>query len=361
VGVFIQPKAPLLVCLALLGASAGQPANVDELIEQNHFKRAQAIVDARLHTDASDAQAHAWLCKIRISFGDPEGAIAAGERAAALAPSNATYHAWLAEACAHTAEKSSVWRGLFYVHRMKRELAAALALDPRNIDALLVEMMFNWNAPAFAGGDRARAVRIAGQIVAIDPAWGYLAHARLLQDQDADAETEQWLLKAVEAAPNFYRARLSLARFYGCTARIKHYDLAERAALDALNLDPAASGAYEVLARVYAATRRRSELESLLARAEKAVPDDLGSYESAAVALVETGQDFPRAERYLNRYLSQPPEGRQPSHAEAHLTLATLYSKEGRKADAIHQLEAALRLEPDLQPARTELKRLQQS
>jgi hypothetical protein len=109
--------------------------------------------------------------------------------------------------------------------------------------------------------------------------------------------------------------------------------MAERAAKDAIALDAGQEGGYEILARVYASQQRWADLENILVRGEKAVPDNLGPYYAAAQSLLEVGQDFRRAEKYLNHYMTQPQEGRQPSHAEARLTLAALYRKEGRKPE----------------------------
>lgn len=327
-------------------------------MEAGHWKRALQIAQAQVQANSGDAQAHAWLAKIKSAFGDLEGSMTEASRAIAIDNRNATAHGLLAESCALVADRSNPVKGLGYVRCMKREVAAALAIDPRHTDTMLVEMMFDFKAPAIVGGDKKQARRIAGQILAIAPSWGYLAHARLLQDSGDDATTEEMLKKAVGADPNFYRARLSLARFYCCTARTRRPDRAEQAAKDALALDPGASGAYEILARVYASAQRWSDLDDILARAERAVPDDRGAYLEAARGLSDAGQDFRRAERYIAAYLAQPPEGRQPTHAEARYLLATLFEREGRKPDAIRELQAAVRLQPDYETAKRELKRL---
>jgi cytochrome c-type biogenesis protein CcmH/NrfG len=166
------------------------------------------------------------------------------------------------------------------------------------------------------------------------------------------------LRKAVDADPSFYRARLALARFYCCTARQKRYDQAEKIARDAIALDPSNAGGWEILARVYAAQRRGSELSDTLMRAENAASDDLTPYYAAASVLYETGQDFPHAEQYLAHYLAEPVEGREPSRAEACWLLAELYEHEGRKSDAVRELQVAVHLDPAFEPARRDLYRL---
>jgi cytochrome c-type biogenesis protein CcmH/NrfG len=351
------------VCLYATATSlptSGQ-GPVDALIESGHWKRARLAAEARLRANPNDAQAYAWLSKIKSSFGDLEGAIEDGERAVALNPNNAAFHGQLAEACGMMADRSSFLKGLVYARHLKKEVAAALAIDPNHIDTLLVQMMYAWKAPSVAGGDRDEAWRIAAHIGQVSPAWGYLARARLAQDEGNDKAVEAELQKAVAADPSFYRARLALARFYCCTAQNKRYDLAEKIASDAIAMDPSNVGGWEILARVYAAQRRGSELSTALARAESAVPDDLTPYYAAANVLFDNGQDFPHAEQYLQRYLGQEAEGREPSQATACWLLAELYEHEGRRSDAVRELRAVIHLDPGFEAARRDLNRLRHS
>ncbi len=351
--------------LCLYAAATNLPApnseSVDALIESGHWKRARQAAETRLKTNPNDAQAHAWLSKIESGFGDLEGAIAEAERAVELNPNSAAFHGQLAEVCALMADRSSVLKGLIYARRMKKEIAAALAIDPNHVDTLLVEMMYAWKAPTMAGGDRDRAWQIAAHIARVSPVWAYLARARLAEEEGNDKEVETALRKAVEADPSFYRAHLALARFYCCTAQQKRYAQAEQIAEEAIALDPSNAGGWEILARIYAAQRRGAQLNDTLARAENAAPDDLTPYYAAASVLFETGQDFPHAEQYLRRYLSQPVEGREPSHAEATWLLAELYEHEGRKSEAVRALQAAIHLDPGFEPARRDLNRLRHS
>ena len=68
--------------------------------------------------------------------------------------------------------------------------------------------------------------------------------------------------------------------------------------------------------------------------------------------------DLAREERYFRKYLTQEAEGESPSLAVAHKRLAVVLEKRGRRAEAIAELEAALRLQPDFPDAKKELKRL---
>lgn len=324
-------SAAVFAACLLNAAPAEQSANVERLMEANHWKQARQIVAARLQSNPNDAQAHAWMSKIKSSFGDLDGALAEGEKAVTLDGSKVAYHGQLAEANALLADVSNPLKGYSYVRKMKKELEAAYAIDHNHVDTLLVDMMFSWKAPSIAGGDKQKAKRIAEQITSVSPSWGYLAQARLLESSGNDAAIESVLKKAVQANPSFYRARFNLATFYCCKATHKNNELAEKAALDAIALDPTEVGGYAILAQVYAREKRWSDLDALLVRAEKSCPEDLSPYYSAASALVETGQDFPRAERYVAKYTSQPVEGRAPSVREARTLLNTLHARQGGK------------------------------
>ncbi len=184
---------------------------------------------------------------------------------------------------------------------------------------MLVYMLFSWKAPYFAGGDKTRAKKIAEDIKAVAPSWGYLAAARLMQDVDNDPLKEELLKKAVDADPKFYRAPPGAREFLRRHPRKqrRHYDMAEKMGRGMIELDRANEGGYEVLARVFAAQSRWQELDEILDASVKAVPEDLGPFYAAAEVLSETGAESARAQRYLERYLTQPPEARQPSHAKA--------------------------------------------
>jgi tetratricopeptide (TPR) repeat protein len=244
---------------------------------------------------------------------------------------------------------------------MKKEIAAALAIRPHDSDTLLVAMMFAFHAPAIAGGDHKKAHDLADEILRNDTHWGWLAEARLAQEDSTDDRIEVLLKNAVHADSAHYRAYQELATFYCCVSRHKNPVEAERVGRQMVAMDPGQASGYAAMASSYARTGRWTELDSLLTQAEKAVPDNLSPYYLAAQSLVDTGQDLPRAEKYLAKYDSQEPEGREPDRVQAKLLLASLYEKNGRTPDAIRVLEAAVRMRPDSEAAKKDLKRLRRS
>jgi tetratricopeptide (TPR) repeat protein len=325
----IRNAAVLTLLVCLLPATRADDltkgsSSPETLMDAGHYKRARTLLEVRLRANPNDAYARFLESKVKESFGDLPGAIVSAERAVALEPHNVDFHAQLAEVYAYTADESSWVRGLHFVRLMKREISAALSMQPKHTDTLLVSMMFSYKAPRLAGGDKRRALAIANDMEHDDPRWGYLAEARVLEDSGEDARLETLLKKAVQTDPSHYRALYELSRFYCCIAAHKDFAAVERVSSEAIKLDPGRAGAYDMLARAYAAGRRWTELESILAQSERMVPDDLAPYYQAANILAGNGVEPARAATLLRKYLGQAAEGREPTRAQAQALLSSV-------------------------------------
>jgi hypothetical protein len=97
----------------------------------------------------------------------------------------------------------------------------------------------------------------------------------------------------------------------------RNLDAAESAARAALRIDATRAAAYSILAEVYALGGRWEDLESLLAEADLAAPDDLTPHYRAAEVMLRTGKNLEAARQNLRKYLTQEPEGNEPTAAEA--------------------------------------------
>jgi tetratricopeptide (TPR) repeat protein len=347
----------LLLLLAPLTAATKDPA-VEALMDAGHWKRVRAQVMPRAQANPNDADLAYLLSRVKQAFGDLDGAMQMAEKAIALDSRKPEYHSTLAQVCAQKAQTAGIFKGLGLAHRFQREAQAVLDLDPKSVDAREGLVDFYLEAPGIAGGDKKKARIRADELVQIDAVKGYLALANIAQHEKDPTRREAALIQAVKANPKNYEAQEALAAFY-VSDEMKKYELAEKQARETMiKLDPGRSVGYQILAQVYVKQGRAAELDAVLAEAERNVPDDFGAYYQAGRALLLDGKDLQRAEKYFRKYLSQEPEGFQPRWGAAHWRLGLVLEKQGRKADAIAELRAAVQLDPQLEEAKKDLKRM---
>jgi tetratricopeptide (TPR) repeat protein len=212
-------------------------------------------------------------------------------------------------------------------------------------------------APGLAGGNDKRAYALAESLVRIDPARGRLTQATILFRDKQEARGEEALRQALAADPNSYRVRMTLVRFFANDTRRK-WGEAEEHAKAALAISPGRIAAYVALAGLYAHLERWEDLDRILAEAERALPDNLTPHYQAARTLLDDNREHARAERLLRKYLAREPEIGAPTIAHAHWRLGLVIEKQGRKPEALAEVQTALRLKPDLDDAKKDLKRL---
>jgi tetratricopeptide (TPR) repeat protein len=269
----------------------------ENLIEAGHWKRARAIVEASAR-QSHDALTQFLLSQIHNAFGDHESPLALAEKAVALDGSVAKYHRQVAEVTGVMAQHAGFLQQFMLARRFRHEIDTALALDARDVQALRDLMEFYLLAPGIAGGDRERARDTAARIARVDAVQGYLAQARLAEAAGEPTREEAMRRQAVVTGPSHYRARVALAAFL-----LSHgnWEAARQEASAAVKLDGLRVDAYAVLVGAHAHLDRMDELESVLAAAEKHVPDDLSPYFRAGEVLLDPGQDLERAQRYFRR------------------------------------------------------------
>jgi len=332
----------------------------EDLMNAGHFKRARAIAQRRLQANASDPDALYILARVNLAEDHLDLAQGLAERAIEIAPNFSEAHRVLAESLGLKAIKLNLVTGLAIARRGKKEGELALELNPRSIDAAEFLASYYNAAPVVAGGGHEKAERMVDTIMQMSPVRAYLARATGAEEKKDIGGEENWLKQAVQADPRNYEARDRLAHLYISDDR-RDLAQAERLARAALGIDPGRSGAYAVLASVFAQQARWQELDSVLAQSERADSDDLAPYFEAAKALVASGRDNARADRYLKKYLSQEPEAGAPQFGYAHWQLGLLALKEGNKPVAVAELQTSVNLLPDFRPAADDLKRARAS
>jgi tetratricopeptide (TPR) repeat protein len=348
----------LLLCVLGAALRAVAPSAAD-LADHAHWKRLKAVIEPRAAANPNDAQAEWLLSRVRSAYKDADGALAPAEKAAALDPKNPDYRWQIASVVGDQASKASMFKAIGLAKRFRQEAEAALALNPKHIPSLAGLSEYYYQAPGIAGGDKKKAEDLANQILAFSKVDGYMARIGLLAHQSPVPidQIEQLWSQAEQADPSRFEPHANLANLYA-GGKTPRYELSEKEALAAKKIDPDRVAAYSILASVYAAQERWTDLDAVLAEAEQQIPDNLSPYLRVAGTLQNTGKDLARAERYARKYLSQPPEPTASSHAVAHWRLGLVLEKEGRKADAVAELETATKLDPKFEPAQKDLKRL---
>jgi len=347
-----------LVCLLGVPVTALSPAA--DLADHDHWKRLKALVEPRVAANPNDAEAQWLLSRVRLRYNDTNGALAAAEKAVALDGSNVDYRWQLAQVVGEQASDASIFKAPGLAKRFRREVEAGLAINPKHTASMIGLMEFYYRAPGIVGGDRKKAEAIPDQIMAINKVDGYIAKIRLMgrmEPQPPAAQFEQVWVQAVQADPSRYEPHLNLASIYA-SGTSPRWDLAEKEALAAKRIDADRTGPYSILAATYATAERWSDLDAILAEAEKKIPDNLTPYLRAAGTLQGTGKDLPRAEGYARKYLAQEPEPSAASHAVAHWRLGLILEKQGRKTDAVAALRAAVKADAKFEAAQKDLKRV---
>ncbi|MGA3167156.1 MAG: tetratricopeptide repeat protein [Terriglobia bacterium] len=343
--------------VALAGAANSPSDDAPALIQAGHWKRARAILEPQVKAYPQDPQSAYLLTQVKAAFKDFDGALPLAQHAVELDGKNSNYHLKLGQIYGEMAARASIFAAGSLAVKFRKEVEIALDLDPKNLEALDSMMQFKFQAPGLMGGSKTQARALAEEITSLSPSEGYLAHAELAELEKNPSEMEANYLKAVEADPKNYPALTTLARFYSSPPQLK-LDAATKYAQQAWQLDPSRADAGWILARVFSLEERWSDLQAILVASEKNVPDDLRPFYEAARALLEIGKEFPRAEGYAKKYLSEEPEGEEPDAADAHRLLGLVFEREGRISEGRTEIETTLQLRPNFKAAKEDLKRM---
>jgi tetratricopeptide (TPR) repeat protein len=270
----------------------------------------------------ASAPAAVEAIKSALQKGDLDGAVSAGEKAAAASPEDALVQTWLGRAYGRKAQSASVFSRLSFAKKCRAAFEKAVALDPANVEARSDLMSFHLQAPGIAGGDKDVARKQADEILRLDPIRGHLAWAAVWEEAKEPARAEAEYRKAIEADPRQLGGRSAFSGFL-------------------LN------------------RKRAPDARELWLQFSKANPDQTyGHYALARISLL-TGEDLAGGVEHLKIYLATPPRPDTPTWADAHWRLSNIYEKMGRNDEAKAELKEALRLNADHASAKKDLKRLE--
>lgn len=244
------------------------------------------------------------------------------EAAAAAAPSNSDYQLWLGNAYGVKAQRANPLSQAMLARKTKAAFDRAVQLDPDNLQARDGLMQYYLQAPGFVGGSVEKASEQAQAIRQRDRYLGGFAVISVANKRKDLAGVERELQALRAAYPDSIAVVTSLVALYGQQSRWRDLWTV---------LDGAEQG------RLASHPR----LPFLIGRA-------------AALS----GEQLPRGEVALLRYIGTPPAPGEPRTSSAQFRLGQVYEKQGKLEPARTAYRAALALDPKNADATRALKAL---
>jgi Tfp pilus assembly protein PilF len=324
-------KAGLLLATgALLAFSVHARAADGSTNLQDTAERAlmQGRVDQAVHqlqnqmfADPHDVKAHLLLCRAFYSEEQADEAIAACQSAVQAEPNSSEAEEWLGRAYGLKASRAGLVASFQLARKVRAALEAAVTLDPSNGAAVDDLSEYYIAAPAIVGGGVDKAAALAKRVQGVLPQQAHRIRA-LIADKESDLATAEREYRAAVAVANRPDAWADLGAFYG---EHKQYDQAVQALERCILLD----------------------------RAKDA------SVVDAASTLNDIHRDPQLAEQALRGYLSGHAQSDAAPAPKVEVLLARMLAADGNTAAAKIEVDKALQLASNYDPAKRELQSLQ--
>ena len=314
-------QAFLLLGLMLsAGAWATPTADAREALKAGKMDEAIALLRAATQQQANDPEAWHLLSRAYLSLERWDDAVKAGEKAVALSPNSSDYHLWLGRAYGEKAENSPFWTAWGMAKRVRIEFEKAVAINADNVDAMSDLAEFYIEAPSILGGGKDKAEKQAQVIGQHDQAAAHWIRGRLAEKDQDLAAAEKEYMAAVEVSDNQAGAWLDLASFYR-------------------------------------RTEQKTKMENAVKQAVSAQKKKTETLYDAALVLYRGGRNFALATVLLRNYLKDPENEEAPAF-KAHYLLGSILEKQGDKAGAAVEYQAALDLAHGYEEAQVALRRV---
>ena len=276
----------------------------------------------------SSPEMHNNLGRIHLREGEPEKALAEFQQALALDPKNA-------EALLNI---GSIHQGEGKTELAEHFVESALAVDPSSIGALaqLGEIRRDQ-------GQLDEAIRLFGEALAIDDSqpFLYMGAGDVLQRAGRYDEAVQAFQHVLELEPDSFKARYNLGVTWTNMGRVEEAIAIYEQALELAPKDPEAPAARNNLGAILLA---QGETDGALAQFEaalRAAPQNLEARFNAAIVHLDRGRAVEGIE-----LLEQAAE-LEPNHEQVNLRLGLAYLDAGRGEDAYRCLLLVRRLHPE--------------
>lgn len=212
-------------CCFLIASTVYASPDIVERAENYYQKTDYAASLGLLNADPSpDAATYELTGKNYFMLGDYGKAIQFFEKAAAKAPKVSDYQLWLGRAYGRRAETENFLHAPGHASKARQYFENAIALDPKNTEAMNDLFDYYLSAPNFLGGGEEKAEAIARKIEHERPAEYQHELALLAEHKKQPAEALMHFRKAMELAPNDAGRVLDLAQYLAKLGRMEESD-----------------------------------------------------------------------------------------------------------------------------------------
>lgn len=302
--------APAILIAALTRSSAQCPPSIQKLAIDQKYDEARAEAQALIKKNSSDDAALHCMGRLYLAEGKSGDAVDWFEKAVKVNDNIALHHAYLGEALGSEAGKANKLRQPMLARRLKSEFERAIALDSTLVQAHEGLMQFYLQAPGLMGGSQEKAKQQAEAILRLNPLQGHFALANIADHNKDIATVETELKAAIAAAPDSLNAWYSLGAFYQNQKKW-----------------PDAFALYDRMIK-----ERPAEI--------------LPHFQYGRVAAL-SGDNMERGERELRYWLSSAPSTAPiVTQSGAHMRIAMIYERQGKKDAARAEYQTALSINP---------------
>ena len=260
----------LLACASMWGAGSGLE-QAEKLYRGTEFERSLQLL---LALPEKDSRVFDLIGRNQYQLGEFKKASESLQLAVNADPSNSEYEHWLGKAFGKRADTSSPLTAPGLASKARQHFEKAVALDPKNQEAVSDLFEYYLEAPGFLGGGLDKAAKMAEALGAMEPAEGLSAQARIAEKRKDYPKAEEHWRRAVQIAPAQVSRLIDLAKFLSSRGRIEESEQSFRAAERMAPNDP---GLLYTRAETYILAGRNLEIaRDLLKRflAANLTPDD---------------------------------------------------------------------------------------
>lgn len=315
----IQILAIILLsnCASVFGQS-----NVETgkgLYEARKYTEAEKIFNAIPSGNTSFGTAQYYLGRIAFDKKLYEKAADYFEKATEANTKNSDYFFYLGMASAETAKTASIFSKPSWASQARKSWETAVELDSKNIGPRLSLVDYYSMVPGVMGGSMDKAKQTANEVMKLNEAEGHWRLGSLFATEGNAVKAEEEFAKMIKANPDYVR--------------------------------------YQAI--YYSNQKKYEKAVELFEVAIKRTPNDYPTLYFYGKTSAISGLKLDRGEECLKRYLTYIPKYGDPSVASAYLRLGQIKEKQGNKAEAKKNYEAALKLDAGLKDAKAGIERVE--